>query len=191
LHPSEVRQAREEKEKTMGTQLKNSDGDVVTFIKAQHAQIKRLFERVVAESGDEREQAFRSLTQLLDVHEAGEETVVHPVAMRVIAGGEAMIAARLKEEATAKKAIAQLKTLDVDSEEFDMKIRSLQSDVLAHAGNEEREELDKLAGTLDRERLLKMRKAVELAESTARDDETPLGNLERGAEPAGMRMGKT
>jgi hemerythrin superfamily protein len=141
--------------------------DVIGFLKGQHEQIKGLFEKVVAARGAERERVFFQLKSLLSAHEAAEEKVVHPEAKHVIAGGPAEVAARVDEEKDAKKALTALSQLDVSSDEFEAKIRELQSAVLAHAKSEEKEEFDKLARQLDDKKLKEMRKAVEAVEASA------------------------
>jgi hypothetical protein len=151
----------------MGHQVRAHDGDVVMFLKSQHKQIEALFREVVATLGTDRQEKFLELCRLLSRHEAAEEVVVHPVARGVLKGGEAMVAARLREETEAKRAIAELKVLDPSSDAFDTKIRELQSSVLADAGCEEREELDRLTESVDAARLMRMRSAVEMAESRA------------------------
>jgi hemerythrin superfamily protein len=155
----------------MRHQANANDENVVHFLKGQHKEIEALFKNVVDGVGAQRKERFRELCHLLAMHEAGEETVVHPAARRTLKGGAAVVAARLLEETNAKRAIAELKVLDPDSDTFDTKIRELQISVLAHAGREEREELNKLAGSIDEERLLRMRKAVEIAEFRASDGE--------------------
>jgi hemerythrin superfamily protein len=151
----------------MGHQVNANDGNVVSFLKNQHKQIKVLFEEVIAKAGADREEKFRELCRLLTMHEAGEEAVVHPAATRALPRGEAVVAARIREETEAKKAISELKVLNPSSAEFDTKIHKLRSAVLAHAGREEREEFNKLAGSIDEGRLMRMRRAVETAESRA------------------------
>jgi hemerythrin superfamily protein len=141
--------------------------DVIGFLKGQHEQIKGLFENVVAARGAEREKIFFQLKSLLSAHEAAEEKVVHPAAKQTLPGGPAEVAARVGEETEAKKAVAALSQLDVSSDEFETKIRKLQSAVLAHAASEEKEEFDKLADELDEKELKDMRKAVESVEAGA------------------------
>ena len=145
----------------------DSGSDVVGFLKGQHEQIKSLFEQVIAGVGSDREQAFVQLRRLLAVHETAEEEIVHPRAKREIADGDAIVGARLKEEHEAKDMLAELEKLDVASPEFEKKIRSLQSDVLAHAEAEEQKEFARLESELDDEQLQRMRKAVEFAKKTA------------------------
>lgn len=144
-----------------------SSADVVEFLKAQHEQIKTLFADVMASRGTQREKAFFDLRRLLAVHETAEEEIVHPTAKDEIPNGEAIVAARLDEENAAKKALAALEKLDVDSTEFDRALSKLQSDVLAHAEAEEHDEFSRLADGLDDDRLTRMRQAVEFAESMA------------------------
>jgi hemerythrin superfamily protein len=141
--------------------------DVIGFLKAQHEQIKGLFEKVVAARGAEREKLFVQLKSLMSAHEAAEEKIVHPAAKGVIKDGPMEVAARESEEMEAKKALAALSRLDVSSDQFETKIRELQSAVLAHASSEEKEEFDKLTGKLDEGKLKEMRKAVEAVEAGA------------------------
>jgi hemerythrin superfamily protein len=139
--------------------------DVIGFLKAQHHQIKGLFEEVVAARGAERAKSFLELKKLMTAHEAAEEKIVHPAAKSAIPGGPAEVAARVKEELEAKKALTQLSQLDPSSDEFEAEIRKLQSAVLAHASAEEKEEFDKLPGKIDESKLKEMRKAVEAVEA--------------------------
>ena len=147
--------------------------DVIGFLKAQHQQLKELFELVVAARGEARETLFTQLKSLLSAHEAAEEKIVHPEAKQAIKDGPREVAARVNEEMEAKKALAALSQLDVASDEFETKIRELQSAVLAHANSEEKEEFDKLASKLDEGKLKDMRKAVEAVEAGALTHRVP------------------
>jgi hemerythrin superfamily protein len=145
----------------------NSAEDVVTFLKQQHEEIKSLFARVESARGDERQEAFTDLRRLLAVHETAEEEVVHPKARSAVANGEQIVDARLEEENQAKKMLSQLEGLDVNSPEFDEMLSTFKSDVVAHAEAEERDEFSQLQAQLDDDQLQRMRRAAELAESTA------------------------
>lgn len=168
----------------MGTMLA-SGSDVVSFLEAQHNEVKALFGRVRGSHGEEREDAFYELRRLLAVHETAEEEIVHPVARRVLPDGAEIIEKRLAEENAAKKVLAELESLDVDSAEFDQKIEMLERDVIAHAESEEREEFARLADALDQTKLERMRKAAEIAEKVAPTRphagvESAVGNLFAG-----------
>jgi hemerythrin superfamily protein len=141
--------------------------DVVTFLKAQHQQIKELLGEVRATRGERRQHAFTELRRLLAVHETAEEEIVHPAARKALADGDLLVEARLDEENKAKKELSALEGLDPDSAEFDAQLGTLAMDVLAHASAEERQEFDSLAAYLDPEQLVRMRRAVEFAERVA------------------------
>jgi hypothetical protein len=117
--------------------------------------------------GDERQRAFVALRRLRAVHETAEEEIVHPAARRVLPDGPVVVDARLQEENQAKKALAELEAIGVDSTDFLPRFRALQADVLAHAKAEERDEFERLAGELEPESLEHMRNAVKFAESVA------------------------
>lgn len=150
----------------MGTQI-NSANDVVSFLKGQHNLVKTLFETVLTTRGEERTRAFYALRRLLAVHETVEEEIVHPAARRELPDGDAIVDARLDEENAAKVALTELERLNADSPEFDAKIRTLRSKVLAHAEAEEQEEFERIGAVLAPERLERMRKAAEFAEAVA------------------------
>jgi hypothetical protein len=150
----------------MGIQIE-AGVDVVSFLMAQHEEIKEVFERVLATRGAEREKAFIALRRLLAVHETAEEEIVHPMARKVLPDGERIVDARLAEEKAAKRALAELEAMMVDSPQFETAIRALQTKVVAHAESEEREEFGAMAASVDPPRLDRMRKAAELAEKVA------------------------
>ncbi|MBX3187110.1 MAG: hemerythrin domain-containing protein [Labilithrix sp.] len=141
--------------------------DVVSFLKQQHQEVKALLATVASSNGKARADAFYELRRLLAVHETAEEEIVHPVARRELPDGEAVVEARLREENEAKKALAELEKLEVDSSEFTSKFETLAKDVLAHAEAEEREEFARLGPKIEPARLERMRKAVEVAEAIA------------------------
>ncbi len=141
--------------------------DVVSFLKAQHQEIRALFDQVLTSTGKAREESFYELRRLLAVHETAEEEVVHPQARSTLSDGKEVVDARLQEEHDAKQTLAQLEKLDVGSSEFAELFGQLHRDVVAHAEAEEREEFADLATALDDDKLQKMRRAVEFAEKTA------------------------
>ncbi len=141
--------------------------DVVSFLKTQHEQIKTLFSEVLAATGGDREHAFVRLRRLMAIHETAEEEIVHPVAKREMAGGERIIAMRLKEEHEAKKMLTELEDLGNGTSEFQAKLQALHSAVLAHAEAEERDEFAVLEKKLEPAQLRRMGRAAELAEAIA------------------------
>lgn len=150
----------------MGTMIKSGQ-DVVSFLKAQHKDVKGMMESVLSTNGDARTKAFIALRRTVAVHETAEEEIVHPAARKAIPNGNAIVEARLREEKQGKQVLADLEKLEVDSPEFEEKFKSFQKAVLAHAEAEEKEEFEKLGDKLEPSRLERMKKAVELAESVA------------------------
>jgi hemerythrin superfamily protein len=147
--------------------MMSSGIDVVSFLVDQHEQIKSRFARVRSTRGEERANEFYSLRRLLAVHETAEEEIVHPAARRALPNGDTLVEARLQEENEAKKVLAQLESLDVDSAEFDTMLSRLERSVLVHAQAEERDEFGQLASVLDQSQLERMARAAEFAEKVA------------------------
>ena len=150
----------------MGTMI-GTGNDVVSYLKAQHEQVKLMFQDVIGAEGEERARAFYSLRRMLAVHETAEEEIIHPVARKELDDGKAIVDARLAEERQAKTTLAELESLDVDSDEFDLKLIDLQAAVLAHAQSEEEMEFARLGAILDAGKLDRMRRAAEFAEMVA------------------------
>lgn len=164
--------------------LHNRTG-VVDFLTAQHEKIKALFDETLLAAGNEREESFVRLRRLLAVHETAEEEIVHPRAARQIDHGRKVVNARLEEEKQAKTVLAHLEDVDVDSEFFTEKLRELRDDVIDHADHEERDEFSGLRAELSDDELLRMERAVRLAEAIAPTGphpgvESPLANVLAG-----------
>ncbi len=113
--------------------------DVVDLLKTQHTQIRRQFRKAML-PGPMRARAFAELRRLLAVHEAAEESHVHPVAKRAAKGGKRLIGARLAEEEQAKKLLKELDRIGPDGRGYLPMLRRLRAAVLAHAEHEEKEE---------------------------------------------------
>jgi hemerythrin superfamily protein len=141
--------------------------DVVSLLKTQHDEIRERFTRVLASTGDDRQQAFGELVRLLVVHETAEEEVVHPYARRTLEGGQRIVGDRLKEEAEATRMLDRLENADPNAPDFLEELITLRDEVLAHAAAEEQYEFAPLHQETDRDRLEKMARAVKAAEALA------------------------
>jgi hemerythrin superfamily protein len=155
------------REDTVADTAIKSPTDVVDFLVSQHEQIKSLFAATLSASGEERESSFVKLRRLLAVHETAEEQIVHPRAKRKIPSGETIVSARLEEENEAKKVLAELEKLDVDSEQFTSRLTQLRDAVLSHADHEEKDEFARLGEELSADELERMGRAAKLAEAIA------------------------
>jgi hypothetical protein len=133
-----------------------------------HSRIQpRKTETAQASDVEQRERRFVELRRLLAVHETAEEEIIHPLARREIGDGATIVDARLEEENKAKKQLAELEALDIDSVEFEVKLDGLRLAVLAHAEHEENEEFNRLRQELDLADLQRMRTTIEFAETMA------------------------
>lgn len=147
--------------------MTRTDHSVVDLLKAQHDEIRRLFDEVERSTGTARAEAFDRLRHLLAVHETAEEEVVHPFARRSLDGGGKVIDARLEEENHAKQTLSELERLGTDAPEFAPLFGRFHRDVEEHAEREEREEFPKMAENASAEQLRGMATAVKAAEATA------------------------
>jgi hemerythrin superfamily protein len=141
--------------------------DVVELLLGQHTQIRDLFAEVGAATGEARREAFESLVRLLAVHETAEEQVVHPLARRVIEGGEQIVDDRLHEENEAKQLLSELESMGPDHEDFPELLSQLRDAVLLHAHREEHYEFRYLREHYDRGQLESLATAVRAAERFA------------------------
>jgi hypothetical protein len=120
----------------------------------QHARIEELFQVVETSKGKERKDAFEELAQLLEMHEAAEREIVHPLAAHSIDEGAAVIEERLEEEDAASEMLADLVEAGPGSAGFDEDFQALRLAVLEHATREERYEFKQLAAGLSAEELV-------------------------------------
>lgn len=141
--------------------------DVVLLLQEQHQRIRSLFEEVIAATGKERRRGFHRLVHLLAVHETAEEEIVHPYARRVMEDGADVVAARLEEENSAKRALRRLEHADPEDPKFTVELTALRDEVLAHAAAEEEQEFPALHASGDQARLQVLAKAVRAAEVLA------------------------
>ncbi|HEV7931497.1 MAG TPA: hemerythrin domain-containing protein [Actinomadura sp.] len=143
------------------------DDDVIELLVQQHQEIRILFERVQNSSGKERGDAFDQLRRLLAVHETAEEEVVHPNARQAVPDGDRIVDARLSEENTAKRLLADLERIGPEAPEFLPRFMELRQAVIQHAEHEEREEFPALRANTSEARLSIMATAVRAAEALA------------------------
>jgi hemerythrin superfamily protein len=145
---------------------KETSNDVIRLLKAQHEQIRSLFDAVEQAHGEERQRRFDELRRFLAVHETAEEMVVHPRA-RLGEGGNDVVHARLEEEHSAKEVLSRLDGMKVRDTDFTPTLAQLRSAVLEHADNEEREEFPILEAETDEKSRRVMADAVRAAEAIA------------------------
>ncbi|HEY1488341.1 MAG TPA: hemerythrin domain-containing protein [Micromonosporaceae bacterium] len=141
-------------------------GDVIDVLLNQHRQVRLLFDRVAAaDDGTDRRELFAALVTTLHRHETAEQEIVHP-ALREIDGADAAVAEeRLREEATADRALAALISRGTDDRHFGRDLAELRALVEAHAAAEEADEFPLVRAHLPVEQLQRMANQVRAAQA--------------------------
>ena len=116
------------------------EGDVVRILLGQHARIRDLFAAIKDSAGAGKQELFDELRALLAVHETAEEMVLRPMTSTTGEGAKAIADARNEEEAAATETLKELEELDMSDPAFDVRLASLEREVLQHADAEEEEE---------------------------------------------------
>jgi hemerythrin superfamily protein len=141
--------------------------DAVTILQSQHDDIRRLLSDVQSRSGEERASSFQFLVRLLAVHETSEEEVIYPAVRQADPGAADDVEARKHEEDEAKKVLADLERMDLDSPDFLTAFEALAEDVEAHASAEERTIFPVLERQSDATQLEWMGRALTAAQAFA------------------------
>lgn len=123
--------------------------DILTLIEQDHDEVEALFGKLQNTPAEEREELFQQIVHELARHEAAEETIVHPRLRDDAPDGEELARSVLDEESEAESLMADMETMDPESDEFLTAFRRLRDDVLEHAEHEETEELPRLRKVLD------------------------------------------
>jgi hemerythrin superfamily protein len=141
-------------------------GDAIEFLHRQHEQVRGLLDDVLSAQGEERQQSFDSVREMLARHETAEEMILRPLT-RKAPGGDEVAQGRMDEENEAKEVLADLEKMDVASPEFASRFSEFRQSVLAHAEAEETLEFPLLRQNTDAEALRQARDRVQRAEAMA------------------------
>lgn len=158
----------------MATTAPTEDLDAISFLEAQHEEIRRLFNQVEQAGPQDRQEVFECLVRMLAVHETAEEEVLHPTVRR-LNGGETIVEERLAEESKAKQALADLEKMGATDPRFDEALELFRIDVDRHATSEESEEFPLVRSGTDADALAAMGDQLRLAESIAPTHPHPHG----------------
>lgn len=150
----------------MGSPEPEARPDVVDVLAAEHRQLASLVSQLQA-GGPDRAAVFEQLVHDLAVHEAAEEMLVHPTVRRAVFGGDNVVRPRLDEEHEAKRALAHLYDLGVDSPEFDRALDEFASKMAQHIMQEEQVEFPLLRKQFSAAKLENMAASLETIESLA------------------------
>jgi hypothetical protein len=107
--------------------------DVVDVLRTQHQQIKRLFLQTAEAYAAARGQHLADLLLWLELHEKGEQQVVHPVTRSTGEAGGETAQRRLAEEREVDELVSAIQHIDVASAECDAQFARLRDAVENHA----------------------------------------------------------
>lgn len=122
---------------------KSSERDAVDLLKADHKEVKALFEQYKAlveneETGEERQAVAQQICLLLTVHATAEEEIFYPAARAAIDESDLLDEAEV-EHASAKDLIAQIEAMNPDEALYDAKVIVLGEYIDHHVKEEESE----------------------------------------------------
>ena len=155
-----------------------SEDGLIGLLEAQHDQLEGMLDRLPTLMGSLREQAFLELRQLIAVHEAIEQQLVHP---RAKADEPGAADSRVAEELAAADLLTALERMDIESTEFETTFRGLQHALREHAEAEELTEFTALQDAFDDADLARARQAVERVESGAAALAEPFASIHEQA----------
>jgi hemerythrin superfamily protein len=138
---------------------------IIEALRHDHDEVREMFARLEAATGEQRRELFQQLLGELVRHEVAEEEILRPVSKRD--AGEAIANARIKEESRAEELLKDMEKIDPDSAEFTSKLAKLRRAVERHAEAEETKEFPRVAKKETAERLEHMGRAYEVAKMAA------------------------
>lgn len=112
--------------------------NALDLLTEQHTQVDRLFEQLEGGKGD-RAATFVQLADALAAHAAIEEQIFYPRVM--FEQTSDMLHEAVEEHLAIKRVLADMLTMDLDSDEFDAKLSVLKEEVSHHAHEEEEDKL--------------------------------------------------
>jgi hemerythrin superfamily protein len=138
---------------------------IIEALRRDHDEMREMFGKVEAATGEQRRDLFQQLLSELVRHEVAEEEILRPVSKRD--AGEEIANARIREESQAEQLLKEMEQLDPGSAEFTSKLATLRQEVESHAAAEEAEEFPKVAEKESPERLEQLGRVYEAAKKTA------------------------
>ncbi len=155
----------------------SSTDEVMELVQVQHREILQLLGDVADARGDQRRDAFFRLRRYLAIHEAVEESFIHPVGEREFADPD-VVNERVEEEDEAGELMTTLEALDADSEDFERVLADLTEAVRTHAEAEETEEFPAVFTAANDAELGQMAQGLEYVVELATQPGGPLGAVD-------------
>ena len=138
---------------------------IIEALCEDHNEVRHLFDRVEAATGDRKRELFEQLVAEIVRHEVAEEEILRPISRQD--AGAAIATARMKEESAAEELLKDLERMDPASQEFMTKFAKLRTAVERHAEAEEAKEFPRIAKKETPEHLQRMGRAYEFAKRIA------------------------
>lgn len=113
------------------------------ILKHDHDMARNLFEQIEEDEGENREELFASLKSELDLHMELEEKYFYPIMEQSEDLREKALEA-YEEHNVAKTVLKECRSLDLDNERWDAKLKVLQ-EIVSHHMQEEEKNTFKLA----------------------------------------------
>ena len=115
-------------------------GNVIAELTADHREVERLFERVLAmPPGDPmRKEVADRITIELVRHATAEEMCLYPAVREFVEGGDEVADRELLEQTEIERTLKRLEHLPVPNTEFNRLLAQLDRDVRTHIETEER-----------------------------------------------------
>jgi iron-sulfur cluster repair protein YtfE (RIC family) len=138
---------------------------IIEALRHDHDEVRAMFARLEASTGEQRRELFQQLLGELVRHEVAEEEILRPISKRD--AGEAIASARIKEESRAEELLKEMEKLDPASAEFTSNLARLRREVERHAEAEETKEFPRVVAKETTEQLEQMGRAYEVAKLAA------------------------
>ncbi|WP_284616697.1 hemerythrin domain-containing protein [Aquabacterium humicola] len=146
--PSTTTRRAPARARSTSTKTRAKPADAIALLKADHAEVKKLFEAYDRLHKDEasagqRQELAQQICRMLEVHATIEEELLYPAAREALGEPDLIDEAEV-EHASAKALIAELKSMQPDEPMYDAKVKVLGEYVTHHVKEEEKEMFPKL-----------------------------------------------
>ena len=127
--------------------------DVIEVLITQHDRMRQLCADVQGAAVADKRRHFNQLNELVNRHELGDRTLVHPTARDATPAGAAIGVACMVAGGNIERALAELHELGVDDPAFETRFAAVHRAILDHHAHEERDEFPLLRLFVNTQRL--------------------------------------
>ncbi|MHB8384043.1 MAG: hemerythrin domain-containing protein [Candidatus Binataceae bacterium] len=142
-----------------------ASNDAITLLKADHAAVKKLFEKeekLTKQDGPKKQDTFSQIKAALDVHATIEEEIFYPAVKQARSENvKDEVREGYEEHKQIKALLAKIAAIAPGDETYDMKIKVLKEDVEHHVKEEEGEMFPDAKKFLGEKRLVELGEKLE------------------------------